>query len=228
MVPYGQQVVTGGPESILATMYRQILKDLNIPKHRFEVLARNFVNSPKFNADNREINLYKDLMNINVKWKSFIRGLQALNAKEVNFIFKLVDRDNNRSTHKELIQFLPECKIVSNPNKDISNTGVILASIFHRVLLERNITSERFDMYLVDYFANQVNDSDIVVRNVATVRGNVRKECFRDNMTWQVFIKALAFIQIVKFDMEIELIHQYMKPTIHRREIILDESYLDQ
>jgi hypothetical protein len=165
-------------------------------------------------------------MNINVKWKSFIRGIQALNVKEVKFIFDLTNREGKTSSHSEIIQFIPECIILSNPEKDISNTGTILAHIFHKVLFEKNITNERFDMYLVDHFSNQVKNSDITVRNIATVRGNVRKECFRDNMTWNVFIKALAFIQIVKFTMKVELNHQYMKPTIHRREIILDESYI--
>lgn len=119
---------------------------------------------------------------------------------------------------------MAEHKNQVRPYGEDINTGTtdsVLASMFRTILFDLGITPSRFDRLLDRY----ITDARLPnIKEASSLKGNLRKELMKTSMSWKVFVKALVFLNIKKFEIEIRLTHGHaaIGDTIHRKIIVLD------
>lgn len=95
----------------------------------------------------------------------------------------------------------------------------ILASLFHRILFELGIDTERFNQLMARYIVNA--RIPVNVQEASTAKGNLRKELMGDKMTWKTFIKGLRFLNISKFEIVIRAHHRNGTVSEHSESVVL-------
>jgi hypothetical protein len=93
----------------------------------------------------------------------------------------------------------------------------VLSRLFRTVLQDLNVNPHRFGVLMHQFI--QDNRNGVPDNRVAqtSVRGNLRKELTRTQMTWKVFCKAMRFIQILNIEINIKLTHA--KPVLFNRQV---------
>lgn len=108
-LPYGKQIVTGSPNSVLASLFRIILQDNNITAIRFDKLLRDYVkrtNPPTNMKDEASLrgNLKKELLKSIMTWNVFVKGLTFLNVTKFEVSVKLYHFNNKVTEHKRVVE----------------------------------------------------------------------------------------------------------------------------
>lgn len=96
----------------------------------------------------------------------------------------------------------------------------ILASLFRTILSELGINWARFNVLLERYVVRA--NIPLNVKEISSVRGNLKKELLKSVMSWKVFIKGLMFLNVRKFEITVRLYHASGMITEHGKEVILD------
>lgn len=78
---------------------------------------------------------------------------------------------------------------------------VINAAMFRQVLMDLCITPERFNNLIDKYLAR--SSLNVAPRELSSIRGKTLAELMEDRISWKVFIKGLALINVRKVDIEI-------------------------
>ncbi len=100
----------------------------------------------------------------------------------------------------------------------------ILASMFRHILASNNVTNEAFNSHLEKYIIRSGIPRDL--KELSSLRGNLKKELTKNTMSWRVFVKALRFFNIHKFELVIR-IHSQVKngnPIEYSRMVNLDPN----
>lgn len=79
----------------------------------------------------------------------------------------------------------------------------ILANLFRKILSSNDVRSDRFNSLLERYITRANIPSNI--KEVSSVRGNLKKELTKTSMSWKVFIKGIKFLGVKRFDLIIRL-----------------------
>lgn len=100
----------------------------------------------------------------------------------------------------------------------------ILASLFRHILASYNVTNDRFNSYLERYIVRSNIPRNI--KDISSVRGNLKKELTKNTMSWRVFVKGLQFLNFNKFEIIIRLYDPIRKDVYHdhSKMIILDPN----
>ncbi len=99
----------------------------------------------------------------------------------------------------------------------------VLSSLFRTILLDLGISAMRFDQMLERYMIKAMISSS---KEVASERGNIKKELLKPQMSWRVFIKGLVFLQIKRFDISVTLHHVNGHISTHTKAVNID-TYAD-
>lgn len=228
--PYGEAITTGMPSSILPGMYRTILFDLGVDEVRFdnlllkytirtsEALFKKEKESGKDPSVSKRISstrssLRDALMRSSMTWKVLIKGIEALNVKEASFGFQLWYNDDNQGT----VSVMKTVRF-DDPNLD---TNKILSEIFGAIMGEMNVSQDRF----LELMALYIQRSKIPQNSggIASVRAMLQKELFKENISWNVFVKGLLLLDVGRFVFAIQLKHQRGSYTEHKCSVILDQ-----
>lgn len=108
---------------------------------------------------------------------------------------------------------------VINYGEDIK-TGTsdsILASLFRTILSDIGMDIYRFNGLLLKHLS-RVN-SNLNIREISSIRGNLSNELLRSVMTWKVFIKGLLFLNVQKFDLNLTLESDQGQMSVHRMSV---------
>lgn len=228
--PYGEVITSGAPGSILPGIYRTILYDLGVDEVRFDNLLLKYTIRTseglfkKEKAEGKEPSVSKRisstrsslrdaLMRSVMTWKILIKGIEALNVKEAAFGFQLWYNNEDQGT----VSVMKTVKL-SDPNVD---TNKILSEIFAGIMGEMNVSQDRF----LELMALYIQRSNIPRNSggIASVRAMLQKELFKDNISWNVFIKGLLLLDVGRFVFAIQLKHQRGSYTEHKCSVILDQ-----
>lgn len=95
-----------------------------------------------------------------------------------------------------------------------------LASMFRLILSNYGIGNDRFNAILERYIIRANIPRNI--KEISSVRGNLKKELTKTAMSWRVFIKGLKFLGVERFDLVIRLYDKQGKSYDHVRSIVLD------
>lgn len=100
-------------------------------------------------------------------------------------------------------------------DNDVTKSRVksILNILFWRVLNDVGVKPAAFSD-MIDRYISRHNKT-IELRKISSVRGNLKKEFFKDTMTWRVFVKGLLILNIPKFSITLTLYHPTGKITTH-------------
>lgn len=104
-------------------------------------------------------------------------------------------------------------------------TDSILAGVFRTILSNLNIDPAAFNSLLEKYIIKTGVPNNI--KEISSLRGNLKKELLKSVMSWRIFVKGLVFLNIIKFDIAFTLYHAIGKVTIHGRTVTLDPDSKD-
>lgn len=218
ILPYGEQIRTGTADSVLSSMYRDILNDLHIKEEgRFIMLLNKYITKITPPEDANEIsslrnNLRKELLKSVMTWKVFVKGLKALNVKKLDVALHLKVSSSD-VTEAAVIRTVILDSNVLKKEREITDSNKAISVLFSDILYELDITTNKFSKLIADYIEKANIPSNI--KEVSSTRGNIKKELLKNTISWKVFIKGLIFLKVNKFDIGLSLHHTNGKVTTH-------------
>lgn len=107
-LPYETEIRSGTPNSILASLYRQILHDQGIDGAKFLYLMAKYMRVANIPANTVEVasvrgNLKRELMKAVMSWKTFIKGIMVLNIRRFDITISLHHRNGVITNHSKSI-----------------------------------------------------------------------------------------------------------------------------
>jgi hypothetical protein len=106
--PFGEEIKTGSTDSILASLFRTILMELNVTPIRFERLLERYITNARLpnnikEASSQRGNLKKELLKSSMSWKVFVKGMVFLNVRKFDISIKLHHASGLISEHRKTI-----------------------------------------------------------------------------------------------------------------------------
>ena len=120
-------------------------------------------------------------------------------------------------------------RIRMQPDGGISETrgiGGVLARLWRTIMLDLNISPNRFETLLSEFIMNARRQSDNRIAKLFT-RGNIRREFERPTMTFKVFMKGLKLIKVKKVRIAVELEFNSGRKTLHQTSVDLGGNVID-
>lgn len=78
----------------------------------------------------------------------------------------------------------------------------ILSALYRDILSDLGIEEGRFLLMVDKHVSRTITPEEM--KEISSIRGNVRKELMKSVMTWKVFIKGLSVLNVKKFEVEIK------------------------
>lgn len=212
--PFTTVIRTGGAGAVLARLIRTIMYDLGLTEQdHYDSLMVRYIQRARFLPDaakqeSARIGLSKELLKKSITWKTFLKGLEFLNVKQVDLTFAL-ERAEGVTMHD--ISFAIGQK--EEPGKLL---GDLMAKIFHQLDIHGDKYSALMDAYI------DRSRSIIHKRQRATIRASISKELLKDSKTWKTFMKGFAFINVQRFTVRVKLYHAVKKATYHEIVVAVD------
>lgn len=99
-------------------------------------------------------------------------------------------------------------------------TDSMLSALWRKIVFDLGIDGPRFLKYIQNYIEEAKLPYNL--KDVSSVRGNIKKELESERMTWKVFIKGLLLINIDVITLQVTLRHKSGKISQHERTVKLD------
>lgn len=228
ILPYGEQIHTGTPDSILAALYRDILSDLQIDESRFILKIGKHVERNTPPQGMKEIssirgNVLKELMKSMMTWKVFTKGLSVLNIRKFEVSVKVMLKTGNVRASDVSLMVLLDPNLIPKDKSEISKPNDALTALLRGTFEKLNITTTRFTELIGEYIVKA--NIPVNMKEISSARGNIKKELLNNSISWKVFIKGLVFLNAWQFIVEVRLHHFNGKVTQHSRTIVLDTEH---
>jgi len=102
------EIKNGDSDSILASLFRTILDDLNIDIKRFDSLLENYITRCKLPKDPKNLSIVRsnkkrELLSLKLSWKVFIKGLMFLNVKKFDIQITLHHANKVKTVHSKSV-----------------------------------------------------------------------------------------------------------------------------
>lgn len=199
-----RQIYSNTIESVLSILFRKMLFQLNITPEKFNYLMINYLNKSKTPGNVKERstirgNLKRELLDERISWKVFCKGLIFLNVKSLDITIKLTI-NGFESTHRLL-----NCEISKNENR-------LLSQLFTVILSGLEINEDDFNFRLNEAF------------NKKLIRNSLKKELVNETMTWKVFCKGLAFLNVTSFTLITDLLHSIGHKTSFDTKVVFSDT----
>ena len=106
-----QPLNSGGADSVLASLFRSILLDLNINWPRFDTLlgeyvSRNIQSGGLKDKSSQRGNLKRELLGDSVTWKVFCKGLRFLHIWKFQITIHAYHANGRITVHNKTVQIL--------------------------------------------------------------------------------------------------------------------------
>lgn len=201
------KIVNGDTESILAGLLRSILYNSTIiqstphPEEKnlkvnalFEYALSRYIRRTFSLSNIKEVSSLKtkiknDITSTTISWKSFITALEILSITQMAIRITILDIDGLETHHDYLA--------------DLSKSEMVLAGLFKQICTDRKIGATRLDQLLDRYV--KVQRQNVSAKEIASVRGNLKKEISKDNITWKIFIKCLVLLGAIRFKFSVAI-----------------------
>lgn len=113
--------------------------------------------------------------------------------------------------------------ILHDPGKKIEEARDVLSKAFRTILRESRFSVADWNTKMPDYLKDRRNGIPQNGKDMSSARGNLSKELSRNTMTWNVFMKGIAFMNPVSAKLTIEIEFEREKVvlpmTIYRRNL---------
>lgn len=101
---------TRGIGGILARLWRQILRDINVRPSRFEMLLSDFINDAKRKVPDNRVsklftrgNLRRELERPTMTFKVFMKGIKMLNVAKIRIAVELEFGSGKKTLHQTVV-----------------------------------------------------------------------------------------------------------------------------
>lgn len=230
ILPYGEQISTGAPDSILAGLYREILRDLGIDESRFILRIGKFVQRTTAPEDIKEIsslrgNVRSELMKPVMSWKVFTKGLTVINIRKFDVSVKVMVKNGDVRVAASDLTVLLDPNIIPASKAETNKINNALAKLLRGTFEKLHVTTSRFTELIRQYIIKA--NIPVNMKKISSARGNIKKELLNDSISWKVFVKGLVFLNVWRFAVTIRLYHVNGKVTEHVRCVVLDTDYQD-
>lgn len=221
--PYGDEITTGMPDSILSGLYRTVLNQLNIEESRFTNLVHKFTARTSGNLDSKALsgirsNYRTGLLKSVMTWKVFMKGFQVINVTDISIGFQIWFNDDK----VEPISVLAHIDLrLDRPEEADEYFETVLSKLLGEIMLAANVHTARFSELLTLYIRR--TNLPVNIETVSSIKGKLKKDFSAKRISWKVFIKGLMFMDVCKFVFAVKLQHRRGDHTEHRRSIILDQ-----
>lgn len=112
-------------------------------------------------------------------------------------------------------------EILQDPDKKIDDARDVLSKAFRTLLRESRFSMIDWNNNMPRYLKDRRNCIPQNSKDMSSARGNLSKELSRDSMTWNVFMKGIAFMNPksvkITFEVEFEKESINLPMTIYRR-----------
>lgn len=236
------------PEGLLCAFYRQIQFEKAIGLSKFTALLHDYYNKhpqrlPKGKADLSSARnyLWTELSRPKLSWKFFCEGMSFLGDEDFDFYIRIYLPNGEQSishVHVGLTQDkIDEIKqAFKGPQKELAfeldrqsdlSVNHALATLYQSILFSHGIAPDSAEFK--DIISRYVDRLDFgeTKKKKGSEKGNLHKSLTKDIMTWDVFIKGLHVLNVVKFDMAVRSQGPLNRPVDFKRSVILKEVDAD-
>lgn len=221
--PYGEQITTGMPDSILSGLYRTVLNDLGIEEVRFVNLVHRYIERTTAPSGAKELssnkgNFRNELLKSVMTWKVFVKGLQVINVVNCRVGIQVWFNNPDQPTisvAKDMQLFTPK------EHKELPRDDGFLSTMFGQLMLAMNMNQVKFQQLMALYIKRSHVQRNMVA--ISSARGNIKKELMNKKISWKVFIKGLVVLDVSHFVFRVDLTHRRGDITTHSRSIIIDQ-----
>jgi hypothetical protein len=200
---------------MLTRLFIEMLKSMNVDSIMYENRIDQYITNAGLPKNIKELssvrgNIKKELAKPSMSWKVFLKSMVFLGVKE----FKLSVTFNNKVT--SVIENIEQSHIFdyktinmklfggTDKEKDeLEETNVLhgLYQKIHQCFIDCGVTEQ--DM-VIDYAKKTMMNTN--ERDLSSIKGSIKKEISRGNMTWRVFIKGLCFLGIEHYVLALEVV----------------------
>ena len=110
-------------------------------------------------------------------------------------------------------------ELLNSPDKQVGESRDVPARLFREVLRDQNVNIGQWNKYMADYLRDPRNRIPQNSRDMSSARGNLAKELIRPRMTWNVFMKAIRFINPLKVSLRLTFAWRTRKTSVFEFEI---------
>lgn len=106
--PIAEPLHTGTSDSVLSSLYRKILLDLNVDVTRFNYLIDQYIKAAGLARYAKETtsvrgNIKKELLHNKMSWKVFIKGLNFLRVDRFDITIRLYHHNKKLTEHSKTV-----------------------------------------------------------------------------------------------------------------------------
>jgi hypothetical protein len=202
-------------QGILCYMFRNTLLWNNVTYHRW-VRATNFYFEKPHNRKNPDRgNLNKALIQDDLSWASFKKGLDLLSPYKAILTIILTWKSGKTSTYSVTIDLvededdiilvslplLPETDLVASMVERQKNKPKnTLARLYGQILQAESVDHTRWQALLDEYAKNPLNGFTGTKKETATTISSIQRQLFEPRLSWNNFRKGLAILGPVQED----------------------------
>jgi hypothetical protein len=206
-------IEAGDIGAILAKLFRRLLVRINVDANRYEQLIEAYIDKAKIPRNMKELssvrgNIRNEIFSFSMSWKSFVKSLVFLRTH--SFKIGLAFEDQNHNTHfvvEETVFNHAELNVQlfygNEKDKSVLNTDETLHKLFHKIKAVVN-DSGLSDNDLLTAYADKVSLGR-TKSDYSAIRGGLKKDFGRGQMTWRVFINGLHYLNIMNFIVVVEI-----------------------
>ncbi|ARV77356.1 hypothetical protein FDI21_gp187 [Pseudomonas phage Noxifer] len=202
-------------QGILCYMFRNTLLWHNLTYHRW-VRATNFYFEKPHNAKNPDRgNLNKALIQDDLSWASFKKGLDLLNPYKAILTIELTWKSGKRSTYAVEIDLVEdEDDVILTSPLDVADTDLLtmikerqknkplntLARFYSRILQAEGVDNTRWTALLDEYAKNPLNGFTGTKKETAGTISSIQRQLFEPRLSWNNFRKGLTILGPIQED----------------------------
>lgn len=217
-------IQSGTADAVLAGVWRRILYDLDIDASRLDDLVYQYSTKMTHVSQAKRIqhhgNVSSDLKEPQITWSTFLRGPRHLGAKSVqmDFIFQHL---RGRSRHTLYWEYgkpnEPEEVLDADGNKPPTELSIFLIKTMHSL----GVDIGTFNSLLTSYMRRTLK-AQSTPNNRTYLRGNLKKVFYEPRLSWATLIKAIDFLTIPSFDLEITLTFGGRRPKVTKHHVTIN------
>lgn len=215
---------TGKPDSILAGVWRQILRDQNVDNamlfEKISMYTDRLTQVPVKRRAQIRGNMRTDAFKDNLTWYTFCKNLRALSIDKVTMTF---DCKHIRRTSRHVLEVPLNDDFVTKKDSEDgpSNEPSPLSAFFAKVLYDLGVDYKMFEILLELYMRRTMMDHSPQSKN--DLRAYVRKEFRSNKMSWNSLIKGFSFLCILNVELVVTLHHSFGFQTNHTYKFVLGD-----
>lgn len=203
-------------QGILCYMFRNTLVWKNINYHQWSRAANFYFEKPHNKANQDRGNLNKALLQDDLSWASFKKGLDLLSPYKAELTLELTWRSGRKSSYSiEIDPAEDESDILLVPGVDLNpDTDLIedivkrqgnkkkntLARLYSKILKAEEIDLRRWNALVEDYTKNPWSGFKGSRKETAATTSSIQRQLFEPRLSWNNLRKGIAILAPVQED----------------------------